>query len=112
MAGEGSRPNPRTAATFGRRACGWLRAPVQPCDRPWEWLHLAAARRYTQATSAIKEHTSPEIDRNFDAAPDAAAHAPSGAVKPGLAPNLAWLVAAGILLSRIAGLIRESVFAH
>ena len=29
-----------------------------------------------------------------------------------LGPNLAWLVAAGILLSRIAGLVRESVFAH
>ena len=29
-----------------------------------------------------------------------------------LGPNLAWLVASGILLSRIAGLVRESVFAH
>jgi putative peptidoglycan lipid II flippase len=29
-----------------------------------------------------------------------------------LGPNLAWLVAAGILLSRIAGLVRESIFAH
>jgi putative peptidoglycan lipid II flippase len=29
-----------------------------------------------------------------------------------LGPNLAWLVGAGILLSRIAGLVRESVFAH
>jgi len=34
------------------------------------------------------------------------------AADPGLAPNLAWLVAAGILLSRIAGLVRESIFAH
>ncbi len=76
---------------------------------------MAAGRRYTQATSAIKEHVSPEIDRNFDAAaaPDSAARAPSaGAGDPKLAPNLAWMVAAGILLSRIAGLVRESVFAH
>ena len=29
-----------------------------------------------------------------------------------LGPNLAWLVAAGILLSRIAGLVRDSIFAH
>jgi putative peptidoglycan lipid II flippase len=29
-----------------------------------------------------------------------------------LGPNLAWLVGSGILLSRIAGLVRESVFAH
>lgn len=31
---------------------------------------------------------------------------------PRVSPNLAMLVAAGILLSRIAGLIRESIFAH
>jgi putative peptidoglycan lipid II flippase len=31
---------------------------------------------------------------------------------PGYGPNLAALVAAGILLSRVAGLIRESIFAH
>jgi putative peptidoglycan lipid II flippase len=38
----------------------------------------------------------------------------SAARGPGLRvdPNLAWLVGAGILLSRIAGLIRESIFAH
>src|SRR5216683_8153018 len=29
-----------------------------------------------------------------------------------LGPNLAVIVAAGILLSRIAGLVRESIFAH
>src|SRR5712692_3547026 len=29
-----------------------------------------------------------------------------------LSPNLAVIVAAGILLSRIAGLVRESIFAH
>ena len=31
-------------------------------------------------------------------------------IRPG--PNLAVIVAAGILLSRIAGLVRESIFAH
>lgn len=52
---------------------------------------------------------------------DAAQSAPAGALADSaagrllaarLGPNLAWLVAAGILLSRIAGLVRESVFAH
>ena len=32
--------------------------------------------------------------------------------RPRLGPNLAAVVAAGILLSRIAGLVRESIFAH
>src|SRR3984893_5122279 len=32
--------------------------------------------------------------------------------RPRLRPNLAAVVAAGILLSRIAGLVRESIFAH
>ena len=47
--------------------------------------------------------------------PPAAAPADSAAgrqLAARLGPNLAWLVAAGILLSRIAGLVRESVFAH
>jgi putative peptidoglycan lipid II flippase len=47
------------------------------------------------------------------AAPDRAAQASSlSAGDLARAPNLAWLVAAGILLSRIAGLVRESIFAH
>jgi putative peptidoglycan lipid II flippase len=49
------------------------------------------------------------------AAPRAAAPADSAAgrmLAARLGPNLAWLVGAGILLSRIAGLVRESVFAH
>jgi len=33
-------------------------------------------------------------------------------VRPRLGPNLAVVVAAGILLSRISGLVRESIFAH
>ena len=76
---------------------------------------MTGGRRYTQATSVIKEHASPEIDRKLDeaAAPDRAAQAPSTrAGDLARAPNLAWLVAAGILLSRIAGLVRESIFAH
>ncbi len=76
---------------------------------------MTGGRRYTQATSVIKEHASPEIDRNLDeaAAPDPAAQASSLSARDlARAPNLAWLVAAGILLSRIAGLVRESIFAH
>jgi putative peptidoglycan lipid II flippase len=35
-----------------------------------------------------------------------------GEAHPRVSPNLAMLVAAGILLSRVAGLVRESIFAH
>lgn len=45
------------------------------------------------------------------AAPISADHA-AGSTRARLSPNLAAVVAAGILLSRIAGLIRESIFAH
>lgn len=51
-----------------------------------------------------------------DAIPDDGLREPSDAVRSASASNtganLAFLVAAGILLSRIAGLIRESIFAH
>lgn len=57
------------------------------------------------------------VSHNQDAAQSAPAGAPADSaagrlLAARLGPNLAWLVAAGILLSRIAGLVRESVFAH
>ena len=85
-------------------------------------LQAAAARRYTLArrpkgarfnivTGSHNQQAAPEPP----ARPHAAAPADSAAgrlLAARLGPNLAWLVAAGILLSRIAGLVRESVFAH
>jgi putative peptidoglycan lipid II flippase len=44
--------------------------------------------------------------------PAGAGHDAQSRANPGYGPNLAALVAAGILLSRVAGLIRESIFAH
>src|SRR5690242_3588230 len=76
-------------------------APVYSSATPPE------GARCNIVTSSNKQQATP--------APHPAAHADSAAgrmLAARLGPNLAWLVAAGILLSRIAGLIRESVFAH
>ncbi len=81
-------------------------------------LQPVSAGRYTQtiATDGVPKVESPlkpmESERPAGLA---AGVAPPRAAKRALSPaggSLAGVVAAGILLSRIAGLIRESVFAH
>ncbi len=79
-------------------------------------LQHTRARRYTcpepicrgGLSKVANYHESPH------AGPDPAPTAPSGRQTRdvGYSSKLAGLVAAGILLSRIAGLIRESIFAH
>src|SRR5271167_1736749 len=58
------------------------------------------------AMIAVPEAASAEAN------PADAAAAKAASSSPPYLPNMAGLVAAGILLSRIAGLIRESIFAH
>ncbi len=81
-------------------------------------LQPVSAGRYTQtiATDGVPKVESPlkPMESERPAGLDAGA-APPRAAKRALSPaggSLAGVVAAGILLSRIAGLIRESVFAH
>ena len=57
--------------------------------------------------STIASHPFPNMS---GAAPISEEHADKPRLR--LGPNLAAVVAAGILLSRIAGLVRESIFAH
>ncbi len=82
-------------------------------------LQAAAARRYTLARRRPKGARITIVTSSHDEEarprphPAAAADSAAGRLLAArLGPNMAWLVAAGILLSRIAGLIRESIFAH
>ncbi|MGH7915325.1 MAG: murein biosynthesis integral membrane protein MurJ [Candidatus Binataceae bacterium] len=88
------------------------RAIVVPRLQAVAWRRYTLARRPKGARFNIVTGS-----HNHGAAPGPHAGAPADSaagrlIAARLGPNLAWLVGAGILLSRIAGLIRESIFAH
>ena len=91
---------------------GWARAIVT------HRLQAASARRYTLVRRPKGARCIIANGSHIQEAapsPHAGTTADSSAgrlLAARLGPNLAWLVGAGILLSRIAGLVRESVFAH
>ncbi len=115
-------PNFRSLDTLARRhkrGCAAAAIQFHPArDFRAPPTSRRSAPLYSSATPP-KERASTIVtgSHNQEAAPTPHAAAPADSaaghqLAARLGPNLAWLVAAGILLSRIAGLVRESVFAH
>ncbi|HJU28215.1 MAG TPA: lipid II flippase MurJ, partial [Candidatus Binataceae bacterium] len=67
-------------------------------------------RRGGRLKIATQAHPGPEAAAI--STPAAADQTPGAESQPRVSGNLAIVVAAGIMLSRIAGLVRESIFAH